>query len=196
LSLGLERLLKSVPGFASHGLAIPQKYDELVTYLATREQKHKADVAGLELRQEQLSSEVCLLKAENSDLRTQQDEAMQEANSYHNTGVLGWLVGPRPLKAIVKAINVENNQLKQEKTQLQEHLEQMERTNKKLQQTLAQKQVLIGTLEADYAAFRIQANKSQDKTKQFASEIEHLKKKVVESESLKAIMTDTNVGAQ
>eukprot|EP00277_Geminigera_cryophila_P004467 CAMPEP_0179433050 /NCGR_PEP_ID=MMETSP0799-20121207/17518_1 /TAXON_ID=46947 /ORGANISM="Geminigera cryophila, Strain CCMP2564" /LENGTH=300 /DNA_ID=CAMNT_0021210749 /DNA_START=58 /DNA_END=960 /DNA_ORIENTATION=+ len=90
LTLGLERLLKSVPGFASHGLAIPQKYDELVTFLATREQQHKTDVAGLELRQEQLSSEVLRLKAD-------QDEAMKEAN----TGVLDWIASP--LKAIMRA---------------------------------------------------------------------------------------------
>jgi len=204
LTLGLERLLKFVLGDASHGPAIPQKYEELVTFLAGREQQHKDAFAELkddrvemdrsysrqlidakqklikeQAQVQQLLSEVSRLKADNTYLRTQQDEAMQEANADNNAGFkfLGWikdLTGlgpsshPSTLTAILKA---KNEKAKHETMQVHEHLGQMERTIEKQQQEIAQNEKHIT---------------------QSAREIGKLKEKVAESESSKAKMKAQN----
>ena len=228
MTLGLDRLLKCVPEVASHGLAIPQKYDELVKFLVTREQKHTADIAGLEsdacqmrveidslsrqlqdaeqahnegqMQQQKLSNEVCLLQGQNSVLKKQQDEAMQELNADNHTGVLqkvsGWFglgTSPEhstPLKASIAAKNSEIQQLKQEKIELHERLGKIERTKKKMectiqdgQQALAQKDEQTKILEADYDALWIKANSEIEQLKR---DIQQLQRDVAESESMLA----------
>ena len=195
MTLGLDRLLKCVPGFTSHGLGILQKSDELCTFLNAHEQQHSDEITRLngqlvhaeqarnegQMRQQELLSRVRLLEAE-------QEEAMKEATD-NNIGILDWFkdnIGlgcssksSTPLKAIIMAKKVENQVLKEENTQLQERLEEMERR-------INEELVCGKNLEDDYALLLIKANKAQDTTEQSACVIKQLKDEVAESLSLLA----------